>query len=334
MPSTPRNWAMNGGFDVSQRVGTAQTLVTGTRAYGLDRWALVPSVASGTSAQMVQSTAFLAPDTRFSMNFGPWSTNNKCAAMQIIEASNAIKLRGKTMTLSGLFYGDVGYRLEVIAWTGTADAVTTLTNSVPYTNWGSYTLASSFVTCGSQSFSGTASTWNRYSLTVNIPSSATNIILALVKNEDNGIQNYASKITFNEGTVPMVFEMHMGDIDAEIRACQRFLPVYRGQGGVVEPIPGLATALNTSATWILPFPTQTLKKPTSVVVSANNHFNFSNSNGNNISSAVAFVGTTATTLNSTQLTVTIATVGGTTVPGWVYFNNASAYIYLEGAELG
>jgi hypothetical protein len=242
-PANPKNWVINGGADINQRWVTAQAFSSGTRTYGLDRWALVPSVASATSCNMLRNSVTVPTGSKYSMNFGPWSANNKCAAMQIIEHLNTFKLRGKTMTLSGLFYDSAGYRLEVLSWTGTADTLTTFTNAVPYTNWGSYTLATSFSSLGSASFTGTASAWNRYSLTVNIPAGANNIVIALVKNEDNGIQNYATQVTFNEGTVPMPFALSAGSITAEEAECLKFYE----KSYTMEVIPGTVTSTGATS---------------------------------------------------------------------------------------
>lgn len=157
-------------------------------------------------------------------------------------------------------------------------------------------------------------------------------------NQVNGVNTGATDfritgVMLNEGTLASQFRTFADNYADEVRACQRYLPVYRCTGGVVEALPGIATALNTNVIWIMPYPVQVRAKPTSVVVSAGSHFSFSNNNGNNASSALTHAGSGTSTLFATQMSLTITTVGGTTVPGSIYFNNAAGFIYMEGAEL-
>jgi hypothetical protein len=93
----------------------------------------------------------------------------------------------------------------------------------------------------------------------------------------------------------------------------------------------MATALTTNAVLIFNHPVPARVQGTGVGYSSATHFNFSNNDGNSASTAVAFA---AGSLNATQLTITVASSrGGTTTPGWIYSNNASAILYITGCEL-
>jgi hypothetical protein len=117
----------------------------------------------------------------------------------------------------------------------------------------------------------------------------------------------------------------------ELQLCQRYLPAFTAQSGTVGPLPGIATALTTSAQFIFTHPVPARVPGTGVGYSAATHFTFSNNDGNTASTAVNFG---AGSPSATQVTITIASSrGGTTVPGWIYANNASAILYITGCEL-
>jgi len=113
--------------------------------------------------------------------------------------------------------------------------------------------------------------------------------------------------------------------------CQRYLPAFTAISGTVGPLPGMGTALGTNCNLIFNHPVPARVPGTGVTVSSNSHFNFSNNDGNSASTAVSFA---AGSPSATQLVITVASSrGGTTTPGFIYANNASAILYITGCEL-
>jgi hypothetical protein len=116
----------------------------------------------------------------------------------------------------------------------------------------------------------------------------------------------------------------------ELQLCQRYLPAFTATT-TTGPLPGIATALTTNVNLIFNHPVPARVQGSGVGYSSATHFNFSNNDGNSPSTAVSFA---AGSLSATQVGITVASSrGGTTTPGWIYSNNASAILYITGCEL-
>ena len=144
----------------------------------------------------------------------------------------------------------------------------------------------------------------------------------------SGATFYITGVQLEAGSVATPFEHRQ--FGQELALCQRYLPACSATN-TTGPLPGIATALGTNAVFIFNHPVPARVQGTGVGYSAATHFNFSNNDGNSSSTAVSFA---AGSPYATQLTITVAVSrGGTTTPGWIYGNNASALLYITGCEL-
>lgn len=229
-----KNHAHNGNFDVWQRGGGSQ-LSTNNRAFGPDRWGVIPSATGSNSVQISRNNTTVYPaagGTAFSMNFGGNAQNIRCAATHVVESLDVNALRGKTVT----FHAQVGsqgntipMRMEILAWTGTADSLTAFSSTVPYATWSPYTLASNFTSLGSASYTfQTANIFQKMSVTGTVPTNANNLVLLVVYDQNAGNQMYVNQAMLNEGVAPAPFQTNAASIEAEFAVCQRFYQVFNG----------------------------------------------------------------------------------------------------------
>ena len=168
--------------------------------------------------------------------------------------------------------------------------------------------------------SGTAGAWTAATYTA--PTGAVSVIGTL------NATWYVTGVQLEKGSTATSFDYR--PYTTELQLCQRYLPAFSATT-TTGPLPGIATALTTNAQLIFTHPVPARVQGTGVGYSAATHFTFSNNDGNTASTAVNFG---AGSPSATQVTITIASSrGGTTVPGWIYANNASAILYITGCEL-
>lgn len=125
---TGANLLINGGFDFFQRVGAAAAAKAMTDdAYNApDRWY---SLIQGANATIQQEAGI--GTSKFSCKLVAGGTTNRYGIAQITESSNSIPFRGRTVIaqvklkpVNNAGSGTRDYRIAILEWTGTADAVT------------------------------------------------------------------------------------------------------------------------------------------------------------------------------------------------------------------
>lgn len=235
-----RNYLINGNFDYWQRISGNQLTVTTNRAFGADRWMLFPSVTNSQASQMIRAASANGFST-YDMNFGPWNQNAKCAVAQIVEHNNTRELRGQTVTLNYFHKATnagSNARIQILSWTGTADAVTGFSNAVPYTEWTNYTLASNFTSLGFiNRSSAVANAYEEVKLTVNVPTNCNNLIVVIAYADNAGIQQFISQAKLAIGSEATDYSYFNETLSAELTACQRYFQT-------LESIPSVYSATN------------------------------------------------------------------------------------------
>jgi hypothetical protein len=340
-----KNRIINGGMVINQRAFSATIT---TNQYTLDRWQATSPTDSGKFSVSQSSTA----PTGFSYSLLATSltaytvlTNDRFSINQAIEGYNIADLAwgtasASTITLSfwvrssltGTFggsltnnNGDRSYPFTFTISSANTFEYKTITITGPTTGtWGSTNGTGVLLFFGlgvGATYSGTAGTWANADY--RSATGATSLIAT------NGATMYITGVQFEKGSTATSFDYR--PYTTELSLCQRYLPAFTAQSGTVGPLPGIATALTTSAQFIFTHPVPARVPGTGVGYSAATHFTFSNNDGNTASTAVNFG---AGSPSATQVTITIASSrGGTTVPGWIYANNASAILYITGCEL-
>jgi hypothetical protein len=266
--SFSRNRFINGSFQVAQRVNNINTAVTVANNSALptasagypcvDRWFVV---ATGQTATAKQDTAADGTSRRLVIN-PVAGTSNTIYVGQRIEANNSLDLAGQTVTVSVYTYNTVATTISFTLnyGTGTASAGTSAFG----------TIASPTKTAISPI--GGVSTWTvtgtlaRYTVSFIVPSAAVNGLefVMSVAGQNSGdwvIQN--AQLEVGGYATPFEYKTYQ----AELAACQRYLPAWNCTGSAAfEPI---GTAQGLTATTVLgnfPLPVPARVKVSGLVV--------------------------------------------------------------------
>jgi hypothetical protein len=217
------NPVLNSAFQVWQR-GTSIS-VTGSNTYTADRW----TSTAGASANMTISRQTTSDTTnlpniqycaRVQRNSGQTGTGGQFF-YQNFESINSIPFAGKTITFSfyarrGADYSGASNDLKVRLFTGTGTDQNVL---VGFT--GSVTLISSTAAL--------TTTWQRFSYTGTIATTATQIALGF---EYNGVGTAGTNdyfevtgVQLDIGSVALPFRTYSATLAGELGACRRYLPM-------------------------------------------------------------------------------------------------------------
>ena len=214
-----RNFFINGGMDVWQR-GTS--IAVTTSAYTSDRWQGYRAVAGSTVSRQVTGDTtnlpFIQYCARVQRDSGNTATNTIYLGTSI-ETINSIPLAGKTVTLSfyaraGANYSTASNGLSVLLRSGTGTDQNVITAG--YT--GSTNVISDTATL--------TTTWQRFSYTATIATTATEVGLQLsnLPVGTAGAADYyeVTGVQLEVGSVATQFSRTGGSIQGELAACQRY----------------------------------------------------------------------------------------------------------------
>lgn len=253
-----KNAVINGGFDIWQR-GTS--FVPTTTAYGPDRWAIYRNTTGCTASR--QTPGSTLPQfqycARMQRDSGGTAVNSASYAMSL-ETSESLKFAGQTATLS--FYARAGanfsgsgassMRIYLMYGTGTDQSVIT-----GFT--GNTFLVNGTVTAITTS-------WVRYSFTVSVPSTATQLGLELnaLFNGTAGAADYfeVTGVQLEVGSVATPFSRAGGTIQGELAACQRYYQVVGGADSVFPIASGYASGAGLYLRYPISFPVELRTTPT------------------------------------------------------------------------
>lgn len=306
---------------------------TADDAYMDDRWYALTQTGTITPSQQSNPENGYHRGLRLTQS---QASAQRMGRAQIVEASQTSTLRGKTVTFGGRFKLSTSatLRYAILAWTGTADAVT----SDVVNDWtsGTYTTGNFFnsttlslVATGSTAL--TAATAATCSISGAVPAGATNIIV-LYWTEATAAQN----VTLDAWGLRLVDATTLvGAIQRsaaeELRLCRRFLPALVSSG-ITDYLPGSGVVLNsTTVAFNVSHEVQPRVPPTGFTPSAPGDFTINSVAGGGASSATVFVSGGAGKY-TTRLSLTSS--GMTAGHGCsVYMNSASAYGLFTGCDL-
>jgi hypothetical protein len=265
--ATSKNYLINGGFAVAQR-GTSFTSTNSANnddAYTLDRWYILSD--GNDIIDVTQDTTTVPTNGEFAIALDVETVNKKFGIATIIENKDVIGLVGNTVNFSFKAKVSATTKLDnvkaaIVAWSGTADTVTsdiisawgaegtnpTLIANATYENTPvNLNLTTSYATYSVSAAVDTASTQN---LILFIWSDVTDTTL--------GDFLYIAEAKLGLGSVATSFVYAGGTIQGELAACQRYYqrlnyPVIYGVGEVRNA---------TSATIVRTFPVTMRTAPT------------------------------------------------------------------------
>ena len=258
--SLNQNWLINGGMDVWQRNTSASP---NDDVYsGCDRWNfLAEANASWTIARDTDVPS--GGGSRYSMKCSNVTLNNQMAIVQFLEGKDAMRLQGKTVSLS--FWAktnstEIGaLRAAILSWTSTEDAVTSDVIGTWAQNGTNPTWATNWTIENTPSNLSLTSSWQKFTIeNVAIDTASMKNIAVVIWVDDGTIAAnddfYITQVQMNEGTEAMPFETK-NYIDI-FELCQRFYQIHSG--------PAYRIYHNNVQRWSSVLPVEMRTSPTTV----------------------------------------------------------------------
>jgi len=221
-----RNRIINGGFNIAQRGTSFVSGANDDDTYNLDRWYIL---SDGNDAVDITQTTTVPTGAKYSIGLDVETANKKFGIAQIIENVNCFDAIGQTVTLS--FDAKVSsttkldnVKCAIVAWSGTADSVTSDIISA----WGAEgtnpTLIANATYENSPANLNVTTSFARYTVSAAVDtSSTTNIIVFIwsdVTDTTAGDFLYITNTQLEVGSVATPFERR--DYGRELIMCQRY----------------------------------------------------------------------------------------------------------------
>ena len=229
VPATPlsnRNHLINGDFQVAQRGASFVAGANNDDTYNLDRWYLL---SDGNDVVDVTQSSTAPTNQLYSIGLDVETVNKKFGIAQIIENKNCVGLVGNNVTFSFKAKVSATTKLDnikagIIAWSSTADAVTSDVVSAWAVEGTNPTLASNLTFENTPANLNVTTSWATYSVSADIDtSSTTNIIVFIwsdVTDTTAGDFLYITDCQLEQGSNATPFEHRSyGD---ELARCQRY----------------------------------------------------------------------------------------------------------------
>jgi hypothetical protein len=245
-----RNAIINGDFAIAQRATSFVASANDNDAYTLDHWYIL---SDGNDAiDVTRETSVVPANQKYAIALDVETANKKFGIAQIIESDNCVGLTGGTVTLSFKAKVSATTKLDnvkaaVVAWSGTADTVTSDIISA----WGAEgtnpTLIANATYENTPANLSVTTSYATYSLTANIDTaSTTNIIVFIwsdVTDTTAGDFLYVTDVQLEPGSVATPFEQR--SIGTELALCQRYYQhaILAQVGGVTSSGIGLYSAV-------------------------------------------------------------------------------------------
>jgi hypothetical protein len=223
-----KNRLINGNFDIAQR-GTSFTSTSSANnddTYTLDRWYIL---SDGNDAVDVTQTTTVPTGAQNSIGLDVETINKKFGIAQIIEASNCFDVIGGNVTLS--FQAKVSsvtkldnVKCAIVAWSGTADTVTSDIISA----WGAEgtnpTLIANATYENTPANLSVTTSFASYSVTANVDTASTKNIIVFIWSDvtDTTLGDFLhiTNVQLESGSTATSFDYR--PISTELALCQRY----------------------------------------------------------------------------------------------------------------
>jgi hypothetical protein len=227
-----KNRLINGSFDIAQRGTSFTSGANNDDTYNLDRWYVL---SDGNDVVDITQTTTVPTGAKYSIGLDVETANKKFGIAQIIENVNCYDAIGGNVTLSFQAKVSATTKLDnvkcaVIAWSGTADTVTSDIISA----WGAEgtnpTLIANATYENTPANLNVTTSWATYSVTANVDTASTaNIIVFIwsdVTDTTAGDFLYITNAQLEIGTSATPFERRL--YNQELANCQRYCLKYCG----------------------------------------------------------------------------------------------------------
>jgi hypothetical protein len=232
-PYVLKNRLLNGSFNVAQRGTSFVSGANDDDTYNLDRWYVL---SDGNDAVDITQTTTVPTGAKYSIGLDVETVNKKFGIAQIIENVNCYDAIGGNVTLSFQAKVSATTKLDnvkcaIVAWSGTADSVTSDIISA----WGAEgtnpTLIANATYENTPANLNVTTSWATYSVTANVDTASTaNIIVFIwsdVTDTTAGDFLYITNAQLEIGTTATPFERRL--YNQELANCQRYFEYFGGR---------------------------------------------------------------------------------------------------------
>jgi hypothetical protein len=284
--SVNKNYLINGGFAVAQRGTSFTSTGSGNNddAYTLDRWYILSD--GNDVIDVTQETTTVPTNGEFAIALDVETVNKKFGIATIIENKDVIGLVGNTVTFS--FKAKVSdttkldnVKAAIVAWSGTADTVTSDIISA----WGAEgtnpTLIANATYENTPANLSLTTSYASYSITAAVDTASTQNLLLFIWSDvtDTTLGDflYIAESKLEVGSSATAFVYSGGTFQGELAACQRY---YYKHAESNSHFIGIGTYFSTTSLYVgVPFPVTMRTAPTLSVVSGTDYYNFDRNAG-------------------------------------------------------
>ena len=228
-----KNAIINGDFAVAQRGTSFASGANNDDAYTLDRWYILSD--DNDVIDVTQETSVVPTNQLTAIALDVETTNKKFGIAQIIEQKNCVGLIGNTVTLSFQAKVSATTKLDnvkcaIVAWSGTADTVTSDIISAWGVEGTNPTLIADATYENSPANLNVTTSYAKYVVSAAVDTASTkNIIVFIwsdVTDTTAGDFLYITDVQLEKGSAASDFEFL--PIDVSLGRCQRYCYVWGG----------------------------------------------------------------------------------------------------------
>jgi hypothetical protein len=322
-----RNRLFNGSYAVAQRGTTFASGSNNDDTYNLDRWYVLSD--GNDAVDITQNTAAAPPEQKFCIALDVETVNKKFGVAQIIENINCADLQGQTVTVSFQAKVSATTKLDnvkcaIVAWSGTADSVTSDIISA----WGAEgtnpTLIANATYENTPANLNVTTSWATYTVSAPIDTASTNNVIVFIWSDVTdttaGDFLYLAGVQLEAGSVATPFERR--PYGTELALCQRY---YARMNSGSAQFVGFGSGNWTSATGVQVF----VKFPMTMRAGPTLNYSAINASSGTGAGAVSSVGTLYAGSDSAMWQPVAS--GGTAGNGCIVYgaNSAAAYVELS-----
>jgi hypothetical protein len=266
-PYVLKNRLLNGSFNVAQRGTSFVSGANDDDTYNLDRWYVL---SDGNDAVDITQTTTVPTGAKYSIGLDVETVNKKFGIAQIIENVNCYDAIGGNVTLSFQAKVSATTKLDnvkcaIVAWSGTADTVTSDIISAWEAEGTNPTLIANATYENTPANLNVTTSWATYSVTANVDTASTaNIIVFIwsdVTDTTAGDFLHITNAQLEVGSTATPFERRL--YNQELANCQRYVFIINGKSAFSDSYSRyLTTGNNTTGTlWMPTFPVQMRTPP-------------------------------------------------------------------------
>jgi hypothetical protein len=222
-----RNRLFNGSYAVAQRGTTFASGSNNDDTYNLDRWYVLSD--GNDVVDITQNTADAPPEQKFCIALDVETEDDKFGVAQIIENINCADLQGQTVTVSFQAKVSATTKLDnvkcaIVAWSGTADSVTSDIISAWEVEGTNPTLIADATYENTPANLNVTTDWATYTVSAPIDTASTNNVIVFIWSDVTdttaGDFLYLAGVQLEAGSVATPFERR--PIGTELALCQRY----------------------------------------------------------------------------------------------------------------